>query len=161
MDENFLKCCFWQLKRDAAPGVDEVEISRVYVPTIENWEAGGSSLTAVPGEVPLTVTYRGNPSFTQDPCQHLSHTINLTGTATDEPLRVETISGTEMEVWDLYHVNLKYDYIHYTGCLRPANVCASPRCTRDPLSGDRFLDFYVSISTPTGAIIEPSGSRCL
>ena len=25
MDENFLKWCFWQLKRDAAPGVDRVD----------------------------------------------------------------------------------------------------------------------------------------
>ena len=24
LDENFLKWCFWQLKRDAAPGVDRV-----------------------------------------------------------------------------------------------------------------------------------------
>ena len=25
LDENFLKWCFWQLKRDAAPGVDRVD----------------------------------------------------------------------------------------------------------------------------------------
>lgn len=36
LDENFLKWCFWQLKRDAAPGVDQVDFYEYQVNLDEN-----------------------------------------------------------------------------------------------------------------------------
>jgi hypothetical protein len=142
--------------------VDSVEISREDVPTIADWKTGGSVSSNAVAE--STVIYTNEPTVLQDPCQHLTNAITLTGAVTDEPRREVTAdNGNEVDAWDLFHFKLDYDYIHYQCPGSATNVCdpASNCSPTDPLTGNSTQEFYVSISGPTGAIVEPSGSRCL
>jgi hypothetical protein len=147
--------------------VESIEITKEDIPTIADWsDAGGSPQNVTHVD---SITYNTIPA--QDPCQNRSGSFELLALS-DEPLRSVTITGgTTVDAWELYHVQVTYDYIHYGDpsdlfCLPDSPVCDNPAlCTRsaDTVFGTRTEDFYISISGPTGAIVTPQAvdSVCL
>lgn len=150
-----------------------VEVARGDVPTIEDWEFIDQDWPAG-SQVPLNVIFFPpfeNPAIAAgggDPCAYLSDTFELGGVLAEDPLRpIQSPAGNNVQAWDLYRVRFNYGYVTITGCADPAHVCVGgalgPGCVPPgPPTADRSQDFYISLSGPTGAIVQPrEASLCL
>jgi hypothetical protein len=153
--------------------VHSIEVARGDVPTIEDWEFLDQDWTAG-WSIPLNATHDisfDNPAIAAgggDPCAYLSDTFELDGILPEDPLRaIESPADNDVQAWDLFRVRFNYDYVTITGCTNPANVCVggalgSGCIPPGPPVANRAQDFYISLSGPTGAIVQPSeASLCL
>lgn len=147
--------------------VDSIEITREYVPVIQDWGAAGGPLNVTPVQM---LQYTGDPTVAQDTCLQSSGSFTLPALS-DTPLRTVTLpDGSEIEAWEMYHIAVRFDFIHYVdpltnlACADP-DVCdpTSACVATTPLAGTRVENYYVSIAGPTGAITKPLGidSLCL
>jgi hypothetical protein len=153
--------------------VHSVDVTRGDVPTIEDWEfldndwPGGWTM---PLNAPPDTGF-DNPAVAAgggDPCAYLSDTFDLAGILPEDPLRpITTPNDNRMQAWDLFRVRFNYEYVAIPGCNNPSNVCVggalNTGCVQPgaPVP-DRFVDVYVSLSGPTGAIVQPrESSLCL
>lgn len=153
--------------------VHSVEVARGDVPTIEDWELIAQDWPA--GTLPplnsTSVSVTDNPAIgspvgdpSRDPCRYLSDDFELDGLLAADPLSAITSpADNPVNAWDLFQVRINYEYVPIRGCNNPSQVCVGgalgPGCNPPgPPNPDRSQDFYVSLSGPTGSIVEPNES---
>ncbi len=149
--------------------VDNIEITRGDWASMADWDDAGG--------VPLNLESPHNiPSPAHgDPCLYSSGTFELPLSGlppSHDAMREIRVNGNDIIVWELYQVQVNYEYRHYgvagdgVGCTPETDVCAHPGvCTPAGVSpfGARTADFYISIVTPSGEIVHPPNvdSVCL